>query len=156
MQIFATVSTKAKKQFLVNTFHLDPDNIFNYRESPILPGIMKQTSNRGVDVVLNSLTGDLLHNSWAAIAELGRFVEIGKRDILDSGKLSMELFARSATFTAFDLSSLYFSTSRSHHDMWKRFDALTIILYSETDVRQVSLRIAYSCFGRTRSKLSPH
>jgi NADPH:quinone reductase-like Zn-dependent oxidoreductase len=86
---------------------------------------MKQTSNRGVDVILNSLTGDLLHDSWQAIAELGRFVEIGKRDIVDSGKLNMELFARSATFTAFDLACLYFSTNKAHHDIWRRFVFLT-------------------------------
>ena len=73
-----------------------------------------------MDVVLNCLIGDLLHDGWRACAEFGRFVEIGKRDMLDGGKLEMEIFQRSATFTAFDMTSLYHSDNKSHRDTWSR------------------------------------
>ena len=42
--------------------------------------------------VLNSLTDDLLHASWRCCTNFGRFAEVGKRDIVDAGKLDMELF----------------------------------------------------------------
>ena len=121
LQIFATVGTESKKQFLIDNFGIQPDHIFSSRDSSFLPGILEATSGRGVDVVLNSLAGELLHDSWRACAELGRFVEIGKRDILDNGKLDMDTFRRGATFTAFDLSLLFNSTSRRLNNIWNRY-----------------------------------
>ena len=71
---------------------------------------MKETGNRGVDVVLNSLSGELLHASWKCVAEFGTFVEIGRRDFVGQGTLAMELFEPNRTFVGFDL--LLFSTQR--------------------------------------------
>lgn len=114
------MSTVEKKQFLIETFGLEPTHIFSSRDSTFLPALLRETSGQGVDVILNFLTGDLLHDCWRACAEFGRFVEIGKRDILDGGRLEMETFKRGATFTAFDLSNLYYSTSISHRTTWEK------------------------------------
>ena len=119
-QIFATVSSSEKKTFLISTFGLDENCIFPSRDSSFVQAIMDATSGRGVDVILNFLTGDLLHDSWRCWAELGRFIEIGKRDILDGGKLDMEIFNRGATFTAFDLSTLYYSGSEASRVLWQK------------------------------------
>jgi len=70
--------------------------------------------------VLNSLTGDLLHDSWRACAEFGRFIEVGKKDILEAGSLNMKLFSNATTFTAFDLTSLYYSQDYAMRDVWSR------------------------------------
>lgn len=113
------MSTTEKKRFLIETFGLDEDYIFSSRDSSFLPAVLRATFGRGVDVVLNFLTGDLLHDSWRACADFGRFVEIGKRDILDGGRLDMEIFERGITFTAFDLSALYYSTSLSRRAIWQ-------------------------------------
>ena len=43
--------------------------------------MLRVTAGHGVNVVLNSLAGDLVEPSFRAIAEGGRFVEIGKRGI---------------------------------------------------------------------------
>lgn len=60
--------------------------------------------SKGVDVILNSLTGELLDESWRIIADGGTMVEIGKRDILARNNLSMEPFGRNASFRAVDMS----------------------------------------------------
>ena len=65
---------------------------------------MKATDGKGVDIILNSLTGDLLDESWRCIADGGVMVELGKKDILDRGTLSMEPFGRNASFRAIDMS----------------------------------------------------
>jgi NADPH:quinone reductase-like Zn-dependent oxidoreductase len=44
------------------------------------------TGSRGVDVVLNSLAGEALRQTWHCVAPFGRFIEIGKRDV---GKLQI-------------------------------------------------------------------
>ncbi|PWY80872.1 ketoacyl-synt-domain-containing protein [Aspergillus sclerotioniger CBS 115572] len=110
-EIYATVGTAEKKHFLVERFGLRPENVFSSRSTEFAAQIQTHTQGRGVDVVLNSLVGDLLHESWECLAEWGRFVEIGKRDILDSGRLDMRTLLRGTTFTAFDLGMLGESTS---------------------------------------------
>jgi NADPH:quinone reductase-like Zn-dependent oxidoreductase len=62
-KIYATVGSPEKVQYLVETFNLPRSHIFSSRDATFLPGIMRETSNRGVDVVLNSLSGELLHAS---------------------------------------------------------------------------------------------
>ena len=128
LQIFATVGNEAKKAFLVDMYDLDPAHIFNSRDSSFLPAILSATSGHGVDVVLNSLLHDLLHKSFEACADFGRFVEIGKRDIIDHGNLDMATFGRNVSFIAFDLSSLYLSEKPSHHMLWQNLLAESIEL----------------------------
>lgn len=106
-EIFGTVGTEEKKSFLVQKLGLKPENIFSSRNLSFVSGILAATGNRGVDVVLNSLTGELLHESWRLCAKFGRFVEIGKYDLFHAGKLDMQVFLRSASFIAFDLAELY-------------------------------------------------
>lgn len=77
--------------------------IFNSRDSSFLPALMRVTQGRGVDVVLNSLAGELLHASWKCVAEFGKMVEIGKRDFLEHGKLDMDAFCGNRAFFGVDL-----------------------------------------------------
>lgn len=61
------------------------------------------TNYRGVDVILNSLAGESLKRSFECIAPLGRFIEVGKRDIHMGESLSMSPFLQSVTFASADL-----------------------------------------------------
>ena len=105
-EVFTTVSTPEKKDYVVETLGVKPENVFHSRDSSFLPAVMAATDNQGVDVVLNSLVGDLLHDSFQACARFGRFVEIGKKDLTDAGKLDMQVFKRNVSYTAFDISEL--------------------------------------------------
>lgn len=64
------------------------------------------TQGRGVDVVFNSLSGDGLIASWECIAQFGRFIEIGRKDIDARGSLPMHPFSRNAAFFGLDLSDI--------------------------------------------------
>jgi len=72
---------------------------------------MEATNGRGVDVILNSLSGDMLDLSWRCIADGGTFVEIGKKDMTDRNNLSMEPFCRNASYRPIDISINSFPTS---------------------------------------------
>ena len=50
----------------------------------------------------------------------GRFIEIGKRDIMEAGNIGLKVFSRGLTFSAFDLSEYYYSTSKDDHATWER------------------------------------
>ncbi|KAI5917692.1 hypothetical protein F4810DRAFT_640865 [Camillea tinctor] len=102
-EIFATVGFDEKKQFLMSTFGIPEDHIFYSRNTSFAQGIMRVTKGYGVNVVLNSLSGDALRASWECIAPYGRFVEIGKADITANSSLPMACFAKNVSFSAFDL-----------------------------------------------------
>ncbi|CAJ2507648.1 Uu.00g088340.m01.CDS01 [Anthostomella pinea] len=119
-EVFTTVSTDEKREFLVKTFGIGPSNIFSSRDTYFSAGILKATAGRGVDVVLNSLIGDQLHATWRCVADFGRFVEIGKMDLSTAGRLEMDPFLKNTTFTAFDLSYLYNTDNEQHHALWNQ------------------------------------
>ena len=118
--VYTTVSTDNKRDFLVEHLGVPPEQIFNSRDSTFFPQILQRTNGEGVDVVLNSLTGSLLHESWKCCAEFGRFVEVGKREIASFGSLDMRSFSNSTTFTAFDMADMYHSTRPQQHQTWSR------------------------------------
>lgn len=68
---------------------------------------MDNTANRKVDLVLNSLSGELLHLFWQCVAEVESFIEIGKRGLLGRGKLDMEVFGSNRAFSGVDLGHMY-------------------------------------------------
>lgn len=102
-EIYATVGSEEKKRHLMDIYGIPEDHIFYSRNASFAQGIMRMTQGRGVDVVLNSLSDDLLLASWDSIASFGRFVEIGKKDIYSHAKLPMFQFRKNACFGAVDL-----------------------------------------------------
>jgi NADPH:quinone reductase-like Zn-dependent oxidoreductase len=106
-EIFATVGSAAKRQLLIERYNIPEDHIFSTRSRTFKHGILRLTDDKGVDVVLNSLSGEWLNDSWECVARLGTFVEIGKTDIYKRNHLSMAPFDRSITFAAVDLVVLF-------------------------------------------------
>ncbi|KAH8885983.1 reducing type I polyketide synthase, partial [Thozetella sp. PMI_491] len=105
-EIFATVGSTAKRDLLVSRYGMSEDHIFYSRDASFADGIRRMTEGRGVDVVLNSLSGKLLVASWEIIANFGRFVEIGRKDIDSREYLPMFPFKRNASFSGVDLVAL--------------------------------------------------
>ncbi|KAE9370652.1 hypothetical protein N431DRAFT_559764 [Stipitochalara longipes BDJ] len=106
IEIFATVGNHAKVEYLVKTFGISRTHIFNSRNDSFAVDIMRETDGRGVDIVLNSVSGELLHASWNCVAEFGKMVELGKRDIVDFGKLQMNNFMQSRSYCCVDMTHL--------------------------------------------------
>ena len=105
-EIFATVGNHEKKQLLMTKYRMNEDHIFYSRSTQFGQAIQVATGGNGVDVVINSLAGDLLRETWECIAHFGRFVEIGKRDITTNTRLEMAKFNYNATFSSVDLTLL--------------------------------------------------
>jgi acyl transferase domain-containing protein/NADPH:quinone reductase-like Zn-dependent oxidoreductase len=103
-EIYVTVGSEEKRQFLHENYGIPYERMFSSRTTQFATGILAATNGRGVDVVLNSLTGELLDESWRICADGGTMVEIGKKDVLDRNKLSMEPFDRNCSFRALDFS----------------------------------------------------
>lgn len=103
MEIFATVGSETKRALLRDTYAIPEDHMFSSRDLNFVQGIKQRTSSRGVDVVLNSLSGEALRQTWHCIAPFGTFVEIGAKDILSNSALDMRPLLQNASFHFFDI-----------------------------------------------------
>lgn len=103
-EVYATVGTSEKKEFLKSAFGLADDRIFHSRNTEFGDQILSATNGRGVDVVLNSLNGEMLDESFRVLADEGIMVELGKRDVLDRNSLPLAAFDRNCSFKTVDLS----------------------------------------------------
>lgn len=122
---------------MVKIFGMKPSNVFSSRDAAFLPSILEATNGKGVDVILNSLTGDLLHASWRCCGSFGRFVELGQRDLISAGRLEMDQFLRNVTFTALDMSSLYNADNPALHAIWSRLLTDVLRLYREKKLMRI-------------------
>jgi NADPH:quinone reductase-like Zn-dependent oxidoreductase/acyl transferase domain-containing protein/acyl carrier protein len=123
-EIFATVGTKEKKEFIMSTYGIPEDHIFSSRSTTFARALLAATDSSGVDVVLNSLAGEMLKASWHCLAPFGRFVEIGKKDALANMQLDMSPFDIGVSYTAVDLSLLIEKRADYFHRLMSKVMAL--------------------------------
>ncbi len=84
-EVFATASAP-KQAYLRN---LGVEHVFDSRSTEFGQEILDATNGVGVDVVLNSLTGEgFIESSFSCLAKGGRFVELARRDILSEDEVA--------------------------------------------------------------------
>lgn len=98
--VHATVSSPAKRDQLRA---MGVDHIHNSRSMDFVDEILTATGGRGVDVVLNSLSGAFVAASFQCLARGGRFLEIGKRDVWSPERVVAE--RPDAAYHLYDLGS---------------------------------------------------
>ena len=96
-RVFATASA-AKQAGLLDQ---GVEAVFDSRSLDFAEQLLSATAGRGVDVVLNSLKGDWVEASFAALAEGGRFVELGKIEIWSRAEVAQR--RPDARYLPFDL-----------------------------------------------------
>lgn len=133
-EVFTTVSSQDKKKLLIDLFDIQEDHIFYSRDTSFAKGVMRVTGGYGVDVVLNSLSGEGLRASWECIAAYGRFIEIGKADIETNSTLPMGQFSRNVTFAAVDLVHI----SQTNSKLLRQLIEKVLDMLARGDIREPS------------------
>lgn len=106
-ETYTTVGSEEKVQYLMQNCGLPRERIFNSRNASFYDDVMRATKGRGVDIVLNSLSGDLLHVSWRCVAKWGKMMEIGKRDMVERGHLALDPFCDNRTYFGINLDGMF-------------------------------------------------
>ena len=84
-EVFTTASAP-KREYLRS---VGVEHVFDSRSTAFGQDILHATGGAGVDVVLNSLTGEgFIEASLACLAHGGRFVELARRDILTEDEMA--------------------------------------------------------------------
>ena len=105
-EIFATVGSSSKADLLHERYGIPYDHIFSSRSTAFYSGIKRMTGGYGVDVVLNSLSGEMFRQSTNLVASFGRFVEIGRKDFLDDVLMPMGFLLKNIAFAYVDLNQI--------------------------------------------------
>nr|KMM71000.1 lovastatin nonaketide synthase [Coccidioides posadasii RMSCC 3488] len=106
-EVFVTVGTPEKRELMINRYAVEIRRLG--------AGVLSATHGRGIDVVLNSLSGSLLQESFNVLAPFGHLVEIGQRDLDANSYLAMRPFNHPASFSSFSLLALAQHNPRQLH-----------------------------------------
>ncbi|MFJ8750977.1 SDR family NAD(P)-dependent oxidoreductase [Streptomyces sp. NPDC102441] len=102
-RVIATAGTETKRDLLRT---LGAEHVLDSRSLDFVPRVRELTGGRGVDVVVNSLSGEAIAHNLDLLRPNGRFIELGKRDIYLNNPMTLRPFHRSLTFTAFNLDAV--------------------------------------------------
>ncbi|GHG61956.1 type I polyketide synthase [Streptomyces griseocarneus] len=114
LRVIATAGTEAKRDLLRT---LGVEHALDSRTLDFAPRVRELTDGRGVDIVVNSLSGEAIAQSLDLLRPNGRFIELGKRDIFFNNPLLLRPFHRSITFLGFNLDSIVFDPVRGRRLM---------------------------------------
>lgn len=101
-RVIATASTAEKRDLVAA---LGAEHVFDARGNAFVEDV-RRVAEKGVDVVLNSLSGEAMELSLGLLSPFGRFVELGKRDFLTNTPLGLRPFRNNLTYFGVDLDQL--------------------------------------------------
>lgn len=112
--VIATAGTNEKRDWLRQ---MGVEHVFDSRSLEFSNDVMAATGGRGVDIVLNSLTGRFIAQSVKCLVPFGRFIELGKSDIYRNHKLSLERLGENISYFAVDVDRLALQKPELHQQV---------------------------------------
>jgi len=102
--VIATAGNPAKRALLET---LGVKHVIDSRRGDFADAVMELTNRRGVDVVLNALAAEAIPMGLSCLAEFGRFIEIGKRDIYQNARIPLWPLRRNASFHVIAMDAVF-------------------------------------------------
>jgi acyl transferase domain-containing protein/acyl carrier protein len=101
--VIATAGSEMKRSFLRLA---GADHVLDSRDLAFANTVREITDGRGVDVVLNSLSGEAMERSLEVLAPFGRFLELGKRDVYLNRRIHLRPLRQNISYFAIDIDQL--------------------------------------------------
>jgi acyl transferase domain-containing protein/NADPH:quinone reductase-like Zn-dependent oxidoreductase/acyl carrier protein/NAD(P)-dependent dehydrogenase (short-subunit alcohol dehydrogenase family) len=101
--VTATAGSDAKRAFLRLA---GADHVLDSRSLAFADAIREITGGAGVDVVLNSLSGEAMERSLELLKPFGRFLELGKRDFYLNRRFHLRPLRQNISYFAIDIDQL--------------------------------------------------
>jgi acyl transferase domain-containing protein/NADPH:quinone reductase-like Zn-dependent oxidoreductase/SAM-dependent methyltransferase/acyl carrier protein len=86
----------ATKRALLKT--LGVKHVIDSRRGDFAESVLELTNGRGADIVLNALASEAIPMGMSCLAQSGRFVEIGKRDIYQNSRIPLWGLRKNCSF----------------------------------------------------------
>ncbi|NRG18484.1 SDR family NAD(P)-dependent oxidoreductase [Rhizobiales bacterium] len=102
-RVISTAGSEEKRSFLRL---LGADHVLDSRSLEFADRVMQLTDGEGVDVVLNSLSGEAMEHSIEVLRPFGRFLELGKRDFFENTHIGLRPFRQNLSYFGIDADQL--------------------------------------------------
>ncbi|MDP9291520.1 MAG: SDR family NAD(P)-dependent oxidoreductase, partial [Verrucomicrobiota bacterium] len=102
--VIATAGSPSKRALLKT---LGVEHVIDSRRGDFAEAVLKLTDGKGVDVVLNALAGEAIPMGLSCLAEFGRFIEIGKRDIYQNARIPLRPLRNNASFHVVAMDAIF-------------------------------------------------
>ncbi|MCP5150267.1 MAG: SDR family NAD(P)-dependent oxidoreductase [Chromatiales bacterium] len=102
-EVFATAGTEEKRDFLRL---LGVEHVLDSRSLDFADEVMRLTGGAGIDVVLNSLSGEAVTKNLEILRPFGRFLELGKRDFYENARVGLRPFRNNISYFGIDADQL--------------------------------------------------
>lgn len=102
-EVFATAGTDEKRDFVRL---MGADHVLDSRSLKFAEDVMRLSQGQGVDVVLNSISGEAINRNLSILRPFGRFLELGKRDFYENSKIGLRPFRNNISYFGIDADQL--------------------------------------------------
>ena len=101
--VIATAGSAVKRSFLRLA---GADQVLDSRDVGFCNDVREITGGQGVDVVLNSLSGEAMERSLEVLRPFGRFLELGKKDLYLNRRIHLRPLRQNISYFAIDIDQL--------------------------------------------------
>jgi NADPH:quinone reductase-like Zn-dependent oxidoreductase/NAD(P)-dependent dehydrogenase (short-subunit alcohol dehydrogenase family)/acyl carrier protein len=101
--VIATAGSAVKRSFLRLA---GADYVLDSRDLGFCNEVREITGGQGVDVVLNSLSGEAMERSLEVLRPFGRFLELGKKDLYLNRRIHLRPLRQNISYFAIDIDQL--------------------------------------------------
>jgi acyl transferase domain-containing protein/NADPH:quinone reductase-like Zn-dependent oxidoreductase/NADP-dependent 3-hydroxy acid dehydrogenase YdfG/acyl carrier protein len=101
--VIATAGSPMKRAFLRLA---GADHVLDSRDLGFADAVRALSGGKGVDVVLNSLSGEAMEQSLGVLKPFGRFLELGKRDFYLNRRIHLRPLRHNVSYFAIDVDQL--------------------------------------------------
>ncbi|WP_192176935.1 type I polyketide synthase [Mycobacteroides abscessus] len=98
--VYATAGSEQRRRAALD---LGATAAFDSRSVGFVEDILQITEGRGVDVIYNSLPGEMIAQNFAVAGEFCRIIEIGKADVYFGGATDLKPFSGNLSFHSIDM-----------------------------------------------------
>jgi acyl transferase domain-containing protein/NAD(P)-dependent dehydrogenase (short-subunit alcohol dehydrogenase family) len=102
--VFATAPSEEKRAYLRS---LGVDYVLDSHSLSFADEILQITHGEGVNIVLNTMAGEAAAKSLALLRPFGRFLQLGKHDLLANKKVGLRPFNRGLSYFAIDMNRMW-------------------------------------------------
>jgi acyl transferase domain-containing protein/NADPH:quinone reductase-like Zn-dependent oxidoreductase/SAM-dependent methyltransferase/acyl carrier protein len=103
-EVIASAGSPAKRALLKD---LGVRHVIDSRRADFAEAVMEITGGKGVDVVLNALAAEAIPMGLSCLAQFGRFIEIGKRDIYQNSRIPLWPLRKNASFHVVAMDAIF-------------------------------------------------
>ena len=120
-EVIASAGSPTKRALLKT---LGVKHVIDSRRGDFAEAVMELTDGRGVDVVLNALAAEAIPMGLSCLAEFGRFIEIGKRDIYQNSRIPLWSLRRNASFHVVAMDAVFAAMTSRRASCWREIAGL--------------------------------